>query len=137
VREARVRQVEDRRPVSRAAPLARGSGIRSKNALHFLELAAHDGGVEAVACNRRIGGKNPLRSVVVHAVFAFAVDLVIPAGRLQERDDALGASNVVRASPIGAVLCQDADGIRLLQSLRPLERRVVGLRPPLVLGRGA
>jgi hypothetical protein len=60
--------------------------------LHFLELAAHDGGVEAVARDRRIGGEDALCGAVVHAVLAFPADVMVPAGGLEKGDDALGTS---------------------------------------------
>ena len=60
---------------------------------------------------------------------------MVPARRLQEGDDALGALNVVPRSRAGAALGQGTDGVRLPLRGRPLERRAVRRRPPLAFSR--
>ena len=113
--------------------LTRGFRPCGKDTRDLLLIAAHDRGVDAVAGDRRILRQDALGGAVVHAVIAFAMHIMIPACRLQEGDDALGAFTVARCSGGGAALGEDSNGVRLALRRGPLERRAVGRRPPLAI----
>src|ERR1700730_11673341 len=68
VGEPRIRQIQDRRPASSAGTLSRGVRTLGEDALDFLTIAAHDGGGEVVAGDRRILGEDALRRAIVHPV---------------------------------------------------------------------
>ena len=131
--ETRVGQVQDRGPVARAAAIPRRVRPRRHHPLHFLELAAHDCGVDTLARDRWVLAEQPLRRAIVHPVVALSVNMMIPACRLQEGDNALSVLNVVSSTRGGSTLGQQPHGIHLVPQRRPRERRAVRRRPPLAV----
>ena len=82
-------EIQDRRPSPGAAGLPGGSGALCENTFHFGQVSAHDRGVYAVAGDLRVLGKEALGRAIVHSMVALAVGVVIPAGELEKRCDAL------------------------------------------------
>ena len=128
--QARVREVQKRRPSTRAARLEGSGRPVGEHALDFVEVAADDGREEVRTRNFRMPLEKPAGGFRVHPALG-TTDSPVETGHPEERGDALFVRAHVDASArqLRAARHEKADRARLVVKGRPCEwRQVRGLR---------
>jgi hypothetical protein len=125
--EARVAEMEQRRPASAPAGLAGGVRPRRQQPTHLVDFAAHDRREQVGARQPRTRRQHALRREVARAMRGLSVVVAIPARELQERVG-VGRQGRFVGRPALRALPEDARGSVSIGGHRPLERPLVGRR---------